>query len=107
MLIADLCLPGQTTCIKDPLATSGTSPFTTPADIISRALTFIFPIAGLILFINLIWAGYQYLASQGDQKAMDSARGRITNSLLGFILLVVAVWITQAIARILKIQGPF
>lgn len=110
MLIASkICLPGSPTCIDDLLPTKpgGRPLFETPADILSAALTFIFPIAGLILFANLIWAGFQFLASRGEEKSMEAARGRITSSLLGFILLVVAYWITQAVTRLLSPGGPF
>ncbi len=99
-----LCLPGQPTCIEDQLPTGR---FNTPADVISVGLTFIFPIAGLILFINLVWGGFQYLVSQGDEKAISGAKGRITMSLVGFIVLIAGFWITQLIASILHIRGPF
>lgn len=108
-LAQHIILPGQTTPFDGPLPTTtpGQTGFNTLGDVVSVALSFLFPIAGLLLFVNLVWGGFQYLASRGDEKAIEAAKGRITNSLLGIILLFVAFWVTQFVARRFGIRGGF
>jgi uncharacterized membrane protein len=79
--------------------------FTSPAGIISRVLLFAFPIAGLILFVMLVWAGFQILAgaSQGS-KSIEAGKQRATTAIVGFILLFVAYWIMQIIEIVFSIQ---
>lgn len=78
--------------------------FTSPAGIISRVLLFAFPIAGLILFVMLVWAGFQILAgaTQGS-KSIEAGRQRATTALVGFMLLFVAYWVMQIIEVIFSI----
>ena len=94
----------------NPLKSQGTESinsayFTSPAGIISRVLLFAFPIAGLILFIMLVWAGFQILmgAFQGGSKAIDAGKQRATTALVGFLLLFVSYWIMQIIETIFSI----
>ncbi|MBU0576172.1 hypothetical protein KJ707_00940 [Patescibacteria group bacterium] len=73
----------------------------TPGGIVSRFLgVFAFPIAGLILFVMLIWGGIEMMAGSATKKSMDAGKQRITTALLGFLLLFTAFWI----ARILEMM---
>jgi hypothetical protein len=94
----------------NPLKSQGTASindvyFTSPGGVISRVLLFAFPIAGLILFIMLVWAGFQILmgAFQGGSKAIDAGKQRATTALIGFLLLFVSYWIMQIIETIFSI----
>lgn len=73
--------------------------FSKPAGIVSRALFFAFPIAGLILFVMLIWAGFEMLSGASTKKSMDAGRQRATTAVVGFILLFVSYWA----ARLLEV----
>lgn len=77
----------------------------TIGDVISRALLFIFPIAGLILLLYLIYGGYQFMLSQGDPKALQQAKGIITMALAGFGIIFAAYWIVQLVGTILGINA--
>lgn len=71
-------------------------------DSIGSALTrflnyFAFPIAGLILFVMLIWGGFEILAQSATKKSIDAGKQRITNALVGFFLLFASYWIAQLI----------
>lgn len=102
-----LCLPGGA-CIEGPAElTQKFGQSFTIADIINRAVIFLFPIAGLILFINILRAGFGYLTSSGDPKKMEQAKGRLTTSLIGFAILFLAFWITQIVAFMFGIEGIF
>lgn len=71
--------------------------------IVSGLLTYIFPIAGFLLLLYLIFGGYQFMLSRGDPKALQDAKAKITYALIGFIIIFVAYWLMQLIARILSI----
>lgn len=84
---------------------SGSSDLSTPGGIISRALKFfIFPIAGIILFIVLILGGFQMLAGANNSKSLEEGKARITSAIIGFILLFAAYWIAQLLEIIFGIR---
>ena len=57
-------------------------------------------IAGIVGLINLILAGYQYMTSGGDMKAVDSATKKITTTFIG-MLVVAGSFILAALAGVL------
>ena len=73
-------------------------------DLISIILPYIFTGAGLALLIYLIFGGFGFLTSGGDPKAIESAKGKITGALVGFIIIFVSFWMVQLIGQILGIE---
>lgn len=73
-------------------------------DIISELLKYLFPLAGMLLLLYLIFGGFQLMLSRGDPKATQSAQGKITNALVGFIIVFAAYWIVQILASILGLE---
>lgn len=70
----------------------------TPGGIISRALQFIFPLAMLILFLMLVWGGFEILAkSVSGTKGVEAGKNRITAALVGFLLLFATYWMAQIV----------
>lgn len=68
----------------------------TPGGIISRLLLFLFPLAGLILFVMIVWGGFEILAKASDsKKALDAGKNRITAAIVGFLLLFASYWLVQ------------
>lgn len=77
----------------------------TPGAIISRALqSFIFPIAGLILFVVLLLGGFQMLTGAASSKGIEEGKQKITAAIIGFILLFAAYWIAQLLELIFGIR---
>ena len=77
--------------INGPLPTR----FTNLASLVNNALTYVFSIAGIILLLYLVWGGFDYLTSMGEPKRAESAKGKITNAIIGFIIIFVAYWLVQ------------
>ncbi|MCL5095812.1 MAG: pilin [Patescibacteria group bacterium] len=48
-------------------------------------------IAGIMVLIYLVWGGVEWISSAGDKAAIEGARNRITNALIG-LGIVVAAW---------------
>lgn len=92
-------LPGGQT-ITGPLPANR---FPNLSSLITNALPIVFGIAGLILFVYLVWGGFDYLTSMGDPKKAEAARGKLTNAVLGFVIIFVSYWIVQLIIYVFKL----
>jgi hypothetical protein len=76
-----------------------------PGKIISRALRFfIFPIAGVVLFVILLFGGFQMLAGASNSKSLEEGKQKITSAIVGFIILFAAYWIAQLLEIIFGIR---
>jgi len=95
---------GTPTQIQGPLDESVSS----LGGIITKALGFIMPMAGIVLLFVLISGGYDYMISQGNAEKMKSAQAKITSGVIGFILLIASFLITRIIALIFGLgEGIF
>lgn len=72
--------------------------------IISLILPYLFVIAGLLLLFYLIYGGFHMIIAAGDEKGLAEAKAKITNALLGFLLLFVSYWIVQILEIIFGIK---
>lgn len=88
--------PGGNLLVADQLST--------PGGIISRLMSFAFPLAGMILFVMILFGGFQMLAGGGDQKALEAGRQRVTFAIIGFLLLFSSYWIAQILETLLNIK---
>jgi hypothetical protein len=92
-----------------PLVPGGTAPVFTVAgndltDIISKALPYTYLIAGLILFLMLIWAGFEMLTAGDNQETVKRASGRITQALTGFGVVFLSYWLIRLVELILGVK---
>ncbi len=71
--------------------------FTDIGSIISALLPYLYVIAGLILFGAIIASGFQFLTSAGDPKRTASAKGCLTNAVIGFLIVFISYWLIQII----------
>jgi len=74
------------------------------SDIVNYLIPRIFIFAGLLLLLYLIYGGFHFIISMGDPKGMQEARGKITNALVGFLVVFLAYWIVIILGRILGID---
>ncbi len=76
----------------------------TVGDIVTSIVPILFVITGLILLLYLIWGGFSLMLSKGDPKAVESAKGRITSAIIGFVIIFIAYWLVQFLGTILGIK---
>lgn len=76
----------------------------TPASIIGNILPYIFGAAAIALLIYLILGGFQMMTSRGDPKAMQGAQAKITNALIGFVIIIIAFFIVQLLGQLFGLQ---
>lgn len=72
----------------------------TLGDLISRILSFLLPMAGIILLFVLIWGGYDFMMSQGNPEKLKGAQAKITSGLIGFFLLITSYLMVRVISAI-------
>lgn len=67
---------------------------------IPALISFAFLIGGVVFFFMLLLGGIQWISSGGDKQKLEEARGRVTNALIGIIILF-------ATYAVIKIIGAF
>jgi hypothetical protein len=77
----------------------------TIGSIVSEFIKYLFPLAGILLLLYLIFGGFSLMTSGGDPKAVQSAKSKITNALVGFIIVFVSYWIVQILGTVLGIEA--
>ncbi len=75
-----------------------------PGGVVSRLLNFLFPLAGLVLFLLISWGGFEILINSADQKGMEAGKNRVTAAIIGFILLFATYWMAQLVELIFRIK---
>lgn len=73
-------------------------------DVITTTLPYIYMMAAVALLIFLVSGGLQLMTAKGDPKAIQGAQGKITNALLGFIIVIVSIVIVRFIGELLGIN---
>ena len=86
--------------ITGPGITPGTSPVATLEKIISSIIGVLTIVAVIFFAIQIIFAGYEFMTTEGDPKKMDSARKRLTDGVLGLFIVVVALGFASLIGRL-------
>jgi hypothetical protein len=99
-----LKIGGGTDVVGQSTASIVANDLNTPGKIISRALVFAFPIAGMILFLMIVWGGFEMLAGAAESKAQEAGKQRITAAVIGFLLLFASYWVAQLIQVLFKVQ---
>ncbi|MCR4329810.1 MAG: hypothetical protein NUV65_04685 [Candidatus Roizmanbacteria bacterium] len=92
--------PDVTGNVTPSLSISGRSNFNTIADLVNAVLHFLFPLALFIAFVYFVWAGWDLIQSMGNPEGMKKAQAKITNAVLGLILLGISYWMAQIVVRI-------
>jgi hypothetical protein len=66
-----------------------------PAEIINMVLPFFFVIAGLVLFVMIVFGGFTIFTSAGNPEKIKQGQGMVVNALIGFGIMFAAYWIIQ------------
>ena len=78
--------------------------FTNLAGLIDNLIQLDFFVAGLAFLFSLLLGGVQWITASGDPKALDAAKGRITNAIIGLIIVVASFSIAIIIQSVLGIN---
>jgi hypothetical protein len=69
--------------------------------IITKALPYVFSASALLLLVYMSISGIQLMTSRGDPKAIEGAKARITNAIIGFVILLLSYAIVKLLGQIL------
>lgn len=72
---------------------------------ISEVLPLFWSVAGIALLAYLIFGGFQYMTSGGDPRKAQAAKGKITDGLIGFVIVFIAFWIVELVGIIFGIDS--
>ena len=65
--------------------------------LIPSAVGLVFVAGSIIFFFMLIWGAIQWIASGGDKGGLEEARNKITNALVGIVILFASFAIVKLI----------
>lgn len=65
--------------------------------ILDNVTKYIFPIAGLICVIFVVYGGYMWMMSAGDPARVKQAQGTLTWAIIGLVFLLVVFAILRAL----------
>ena len=74
--------------IKDTNVEPGKGFATSFGGLINGLVSFVMVLAAVMVFLYLIWGGIEWITSGGDKGKTEAARNRITNAIIGLIILV-------------------
>lgn len=66
--------------------------------LVSNAIGVALIIAGILVFVFLVWGGIQWITSGGDKGKTEEARSRITAALIG-LAVVAAAWAVMLLVQ--------
>lgn len=72
--------------------------------LISNLLKFAGVIAGLFFIVQIIMAGFSYMAANGDPKKVDLAWAKIWQSLIGLLIVGSAFVLASVVGKLLGID---
>jgi hypothetical protein len=72
--------------------------------VIGNLIGFLTILAALFFIFQIIFAGYQWIGSGGDKNSTQAAQSKLTNSVLGLVIVTAAWMIVGIIGKILGIN---
>lgn len=76
--------------------------YDTPAKLINTVVSNLMVIAGIIFFIMLIYAGFQYV--KDNKKGPEEAKNILKVAITGFVIMLAAYWIIQIVEIVTNVQ---
>jgi len=65
----------------------GSLPAMSLNNVLNKIIKGLFPIAGILAFVMIVWAGFEYATSGGNTNLQKDAQDRIANAIIGLLLL--------------------
>lgn len=77
----------------------------TLADVISAIMSFVLPMASVLLFFYLVWGGFTFMLSDGEPEKIQAGKDKIKAALIGFFILIMSLLIVRLFSFIFKLGG--
>jgi len=76
---------------------TGSSSSDTVENIVINFIQILLGFLGLIFVVLIIWSGFQWMTAGGNSSAIDAAKKRLTNAVIGLFIILAAYAITDFI----------
>lgn len=73
------------------LCNNGTDAGTLGGEMISKGVNAVLIVGAMVALFYLLWAGLNWIQSEGDKEKLATARHKMTNAIVGLIILF-SVW---------------
>jgi len=73
----------------------------------SNIVKLITAVGGLLLFLNLVFAGLKYIMSGSDPKSLQEASSSITNSIIGLVIITASFVIISVLSLVFFGKADF
>jgi hypothetical protein len=73
--------------------------------LITTLLRTVMILAGLLVFVYLIWGGIEWITSGGDKGKTENARNKITAAIVGLVILAASYAILHLVISLLGVEG--
>ncbi len=77
--------------------TSATTTYTGAGSLLNTILPNVYVIAGLVIFLMLVFGGFTIISNAGDPDKTKEGSKIITSAIMGFVVLFASYWIIQII----------
>lgn len=100
---------GATVNLREQAISQGVSGITQSAKIdfshlFGRLMSFVMAIAAILLLLFLIWGAIDWITSSGDKGKVENARNRITQAIIGLIVLSASIAVFKLVQTFLGIE---
>lgn len=75
--------------------------------LVSNIIGILTAVAFLFFVFQTIFAAFQYLSSEGDKNKIETSRKRLTEGVLGLVIVVVALGLGSLLASLLGVKDVF
>lgn len=82
----------------------GEIPHGTFSPIIRTGITMLLVLAVILAILSFIWGGINWITSGGDKQKIQAARARITYSIIGLVVALLAFAIVAVVGRFFGIS---
>jgi hypothetical protein len=104
-LLADVSVPHSLGTLSGLGVDPGANGTLTLEKIISQIIGVLTIVAVIFFAIQIIFAGYNFISAQGDEKKYEAARQSLTNGVLGLTVVVIAVGLGSLLASLAGISN--
>jgi hypothetical protein len=101
-----LAIPGFTGEIQNSAATNFPSNSTTLGSVITSFGQLALYVGGALMFFWAVWGVFDYIRAEGNKEALAKARKRIQWAIAGFVILLLAFFISDFTKQILNPTDP-
>ena len=73
-------------------------------EMIGNFLTVALTLASVMVLIYLLWGGFDWLTSGGEKASLENAKNKLSNAIVGIVIIALSVAITLFIGNVLGVS---